>query len=75
LIRLVWQCSAVAWAAIGVLLVAVPYLPSEEARHWIIAMAVATFGFGAVANAWATRGRPFGWMILTLTCVLALIGV
>ncbi len=74
LIRLVWQCSAVAWAAIGVLLVVIPYMESEEARHWIIAMAVGTFGFGAGANAWATRGRHFGWMILALTCVFAVAG-
>ena len=74
LIRLVWQCGAVAWAAIGALLVVVPYMASEEARHWIIAMAVATFGFGAVANAWATRGRHFGWLVLALSCVLALAG-
>ena len=24
-----------------------------------------TFGFGAVANAWATRGRHRGWIALT----------
>ena len=35
LIRLVWRCSAVAWAAIGVLLVVVPYMASEVARHWM----------------------------------------
>ena len=74
LIRLVWQCSAVAWAAIGVLLVVVPYMASEVARHWIVAVAVATFGFGAVANAWATGGRHFGWMVLALACVLAVAG-
>jgi hypothetical protein len=75
LIRLVWQCGAVAWAAIGVLLVVVPYMASEEARHWIIAMAIVTFGLGALGNAWATGGRHFGWMVLALSCVLALMGV
>lgn len=74
LIRLVWQCSAVAWAAFGILLVCVPYISTANARHWIIAMAIATFGFAAVANAWATKGRHFGWFILALTCVLAMAG-
>jgi hypothetical protein len=48
LMRLVWHCSVVAWAAVAVLL---------------------------IANAWATRGRFFGWIILTAVVVLALAGL
>ena len=74
LVRLVWQCSAVAWAALGVLLFAVPYLRSDAARLWIIGAGVATFGFAAVANAWATKGKHYGWMVLTLATALAVVG-
>ena len=29
-----------------------------------IATSIVTFGFGAIGNAWATRGRHFGWIVL-----------
>jgi hypothetical protein len=74
LIRLVWQCGAAAWIGFGVLLVAVPYMESQPGRLWIVGSAVAVYGFGAIANAWATRGRHFGWKVLTAVSVLALAG-
>jgi hypothetical protein len=75
LIRLVWHCSVVAWAAVAILLIAAPAMGSPAARYWIVGAAVAVFGFAAVANAWATRGRFFGWMVLTAVVVLALAGL
>ena len=75
LLRLVWQCSTIAWIGLGVLLVAAPYLASPSARSWIIAVGVAVFGFGALGNAWATRGRHFGWMILAAVVGMALAGL
>ena len=65
LIRLVWHCSVVAWAAVAVLLIAAPFMGSPAARYWIVGAAVVVFGFAAIANAWATRGRFFGWAVLT----------
>ena len=73
-LRLVWQCSSVAWAGVGALLIAVPYLGSESARLWIIAVAVLVYGFGAIGNAWATKGRHYGWMMLTAASILAVVG-
>src|SRR5215475_10548793 len=64
LIRWVWQTSSVAWAGGGVLLIAAPWMASEPARHWIIVTLACVFGFVALANAWATRGRHFGWMVM-----------
>src|SRR5262245_62811701 len=74
LIRLVWQLSALAWACVGILLIAAPTMGSQVARDWIVAMAVVVYGFAALANAWATRGRFFGWVLLAAICVLALVG-
>lgn len=74
LIRLVWQCGVVAWIAFGVLLVATPHMGSEAARHWIAGAAIATYGAAAIGNAWATRGRHFGWMVLTAVSALAVAG-
>ncbi|MEI7874172.1 MAG: hypothetical protein WCK95_18720 [Alphaproteobacteria bacterium] len=74
LIRLVWQCGTVAWIGLGILLVAAPSMDSEPARLWIVGVGVAVYGLAAVGNAWATRGRHFGWMVLTAVSVLALVG-
>ncbi|MBW7972746.1 hypothetical protein [Bradyrhizobium sp. BR 10289] len=74
LIRLVWQASTVAWIGGGVLLIATPRMDSEPARHWIVATMACVFGLSAVANAWATRGRHFGWMALSVVVALAVAG-
>jgi hypothetical protein len=75
LIRLVWQFGTIAWIGLAILLVAAPKLGSEAARNWIIATSIVTFGFGAVGNAWATRGRHFGWVVLLIVVGLAAIGL
>ncbi|MVT52884.1 hypothetical protein GPL17_20630 [Bradyrhizobium yuanmingense] len=74
LIRLVWQASTVAWIGGGVLLVAAPWLQSELARHWIVATMACVLGCSALANAWATRGRHFGWMALGAVVVMSVAG-
>jgi hypothetical protein len=74
LIRLVWQVGTVAWIGGGVLLIAAPYMASDTARHWIVATLAAVFGFAALANAWAMRGRHFGWMALSGVVALAIAG-
>jgi hypothetical protein len=45
------------------------------ARHWIVGAAVVIYGFGAIANAWAMRGRHFGWVALAIVVGLAVAGV
>lgn len=75
LLRMVWQASTIDWIAIGVLLIAVPALGSETARHWIIAIAVAVYGYAAVGNAIATRGRHVGWCLMLAVVGLALAGL
>jgi hypothetical protein len=46
----------------------------EPARHWIVATLACVFAFAALANAWATRGRHFGWMALSAVVALAVAG-
>ena len=75
LVRVVWQCSTVAWMSLAILLIATPRLGSEAARNWIIAMSIVTYGFIAIANAWATRGRNFGWVAMIIVVGLAAIGL
>lgn len=74
LLRLVWQTGTVAWIGGGVLLFAAPWMASEQARHWIVLTMVAVFGFAAFANAWAKRGRHFGWVMLSGVVALAIAG-
>ena len=75
LMRLVWQWGTIACVGLAILLVAAPKLGSEAARNWIIATSIVTFGFGAIGNAWATRGRHFGWVVLIIVVGLAAIGL
>jgi hypothetical protein len=74
LLRLVWQCSTVAWIGCGVLLIAAPVMASEPARHWIVATMAVIFALGAIGNALATRARHFGWMALSAVVGLAIAG-
>lgn len=74
LIRLVWQAGTVAWIGGGVLLMAAPWMASEPARHWIVVTLACVFAFGALGNAWVTRGRHFGWMALGAVVALAVAG-
>ena len=74
LIRLVWQASTVAWIGCGVLLVLTPLMDSVLARHWIVITMAGVFGLSACANAWATRGRHFGWIALIVVVVMAVAG-
>ena len=74
LLRLVWQTGTVAWIGGGVLLVAASWIGSDSARHWIVATMVVVFASAALANAWATRGRHFGWMAMSAVVAMAVAG-
>ncbi len=74
LLRMVWQASTVDWIALGALLVAMPALGAGEARHWVIAAAVVAYGYAAVGNAVATRGRHIGWLLMACVVALAILG-
>jgi hypothetical protein len=74
LIRLVWQAGTIAWIGCGVLLIAAPMMASDPARHWIVVTLACVFAFAAFANAWATRGRHFGWMAMSAVVALAVAG-
>jgi hypothetical protein len=74
LIRLVWQAGTVAWIGGGALLLAAPWMESNLARHWIVVTLAIVFGFAALANAVATRGRHFGWIGMSAVVALAVAG-
>lgn len=74
LLRLVWHAGAVAWAAMGALLLLAPGFGSQAARNAIVVLAVAVFAAAAAGNAYATRGRHPGWMLLAVVIVTAIAG-
>ncbi len=75
LLRGVWHCSVVDWAVMGALLILVPTLGSDRARIAIISASAVVFAAGAIGNAWASRGRHFGWVWLAMVVGLALAGM
>lgn len=75
LLRMVWQASTIDWIGIGVLLIAAPMLGSENARRWIVVLAVVAYGYGAIGNAVTSRGRHVGWCLMAAVVALALMGL
>jgi hypothetical protein len=74
LIRLVWQGGTIAWMSLAVLLIATPRM-GAEARTWIVAVSIVTFGAAAIGNALATRGRHIGWVAMAVVVGLAATGL
>jgi hypothetical protein len=56
----------------GVLLILVPTMGSEQARAAIVYASTTVYGAG---NAWVSRGRHFGWALLSVVIGLALVGM
>lgn len=75
LLRMVWQASTIDWIGLGVLLIAAPAFGAEDARRWIIAVAGVVYGYAAVGNAVATRGRHVGGYLMGGVVALALMGL
>jgi hypothetical protein len=74
LVRMVWHASTVDWIGMGVLLLAAPAFGSQAARQWVVAAAIMVYGYAAVGNAVATRGRHFGWCLMVGVVALSLLG-
>lgn len=71
--RLGWQCGAAAWVAMGLLLIAAAGF-EDAPRRAVILAAIATYLAGVAGNAVGTRGRHFGWAVLTGAICLVLTG-
>jgi len=74
LLRMIWQASTIDWIGIGILLIAAPAFGSQTARHWITAVALLVYGYAAIGNAVASRGRHIGWMLMAIVVALIVLG-
>ena len=72
--RAIWFLSAVYWFAGGVILAASPWYSAREGYPVLALCVGAMYLAGAAANFWATRGRHFGWVLLSATAGLIWFG-
>lgn len=70
----IWHFSALAWAASALVFLCAALNLAGEARWQVVGLATLPLAYGMVANAWITRGRHFGWVVLALVILLALAG-
>lgn len=62
--------STYSWLVSGVVLIVVANVASAETRFWISLLVGSAFLYAALANAWATRGRHPGWMLMASAVAL-----
>jgi hypothetical protein len=58
------------WLIGGIVLIAAANTASAETRLWISLLVGSAFLYAALANAWATRGRHPGWLLMAAAVVL-----
>ena len=71
----VFLLGALYWFIGGAMLVSAPFYLSSNARYIVILLVGLLYLSGAVVNLWATRGRHFGWVLLSIATALAWGGV
>ena len=69
------QFSTYNWFLGGLALIAAATLFGREARLATGLLVGSSYLFGAAGNAWATRGRHPGWMLMAVALVLIAVGV
>jgi len=65
--------STFAWFVGGLFVVAALWL-GDEARLVVCALVGLGYLYAAILNCWATRGRHPGWMLMSVTLVLIVVG-
>jgi hypothetical protein len=66
--------TAIYWIAAGAIVAAGPLLADHDQRIALYVAAI-IYGTAAAANFWASRGRHFGWVLLSLAAALALFAI
>jgi len=74
LLPLLMQFSTVCWFAGGIALIAAPFWFDASARITTALFVGGYYIYGAIGNLWGTKGRHFGWALLTLAVALIAYG-
>ena len=70
LVPILLQFSTFAWLAGGLALIAAAAWLGRDAKLAVGLLVGSLYLYGAVANAWATRGRHPGWILMAVSVVL-----
>lgn len=73
-VRAAYQFGTAGWLAGGALLLASTGF-TDTNRHTLALVLLPLFGFGAAVNAWFTKGRHPGWVLLAVVCGLIATGL
>lgn len=74
LFPILMQYSTLCWFAGGIALIAAPFWFDQTGRLVAAGIAGAFYASGALGNAWATRGRHPGWMLLAIALIFIALG-
>lgn len=69
------QYSTYSWLVGGIAMVIAANVAGAETRLWISLLVGSMFLYAAVANAWATRGRHPGWMLMAAAVALIVVDI
>jgi len=69
------QFSTFNWFIGGLALIAAVIWFDRDARFAVCLLVGSSYGFGALANFWGTRGRHPGWMLYAVALLLIVFGV
>ena len=75
LVPMLLHYSTVSWFLSGVLLIAAALWFSSDAKLAAALIVGGHFLYGAIGNAWATRGRHPGWMLMAAAVGLIAYGL
>ena len=71
----IWQFSSLTWGVCGLLIAASPWLFDDRDRPLAVGLACLPLIYATIGNAWATRGRHFGWKLFFAIVLTAMTGV
>lgn len=75
LVPLLLHLSTLSWLLGGLALVAVAAVGDDNDKLATAVFVGALYLFGAAANAWGTRGRHPGWVLIALAVILIVFGI
>ncbi len=75
ILPLLLQLSSFAWFVGGLTLIASAFSESADAKVVTAMLVGSLYLYGAIGNAWATRGRHPGWALMALACVLLVLSL
>ena len=74
-IRYCYQFGSLAWLIGGILFLTMPPELPASVQIWLVLIITPLYALGAVVNAWFTRGRHFGWVLLAAVVILSITAV